>query len=181
MVMEHAAHGSLLDFFRKNKPSISQVRNLCIDLCKTVEFLHCNYIVHRDLKLDNILITEDEQHRAKAKVSDFGFATTYLENNQIKLFSSYKGTRRGYMAPEIHETLSPLGQLLPDKYYDARKSDIFALGVILFCLVFGKLPFEFARKENKIYSFIKNKEYEKFWSCHQKDLEKLDMKDYSMV
>lgn len=44
------------------------------------------------------------------------------------------------MAPEIHSNLdSP-------QLYDARKSDIFALGVLLFALVLGKLPFEYAKK-----------------------------------
>ena len=43
------------------------------------------------------------------------------------------------MAPEIHQVLKD-----PTTHYDARKSDIFALGVMLFAAVFGSLPFEFA-------------------------------------
>lgn len=43
------------------------------------------------------------------------------------------------MAPEIHAILQN-----PNRYYDARKSDIFALGVTLFAAVFGTLPFEYA-------------------------------------
>lgn len=53
------------------------------------------------------------------------------------------------MAPEIHAILDN-----PTQTYDARKSDIFALGVLLFALVLGKLPFEFAKKENKLYKLI---------------------------
>lgn len=57
------------------------------------------------------------------------------------MFNTFKGTRRGYMAPEIHAVL---GQR--EKMYDARKSDVFALGVVLFGMVMGKLPFERATR-----------------------------------
>jgi serine/threonine protein kinase len=70
------------------------------------------------------------------KLADFGFAAHILEKGEIKLFNSYKGTRRGYMAPEIHECLKNR-----ELYYDARRTDIFSLGVILFALLLGKLPF----------------------------------------
>lgn len=43
------------------------------------------------------------------------------------------------MAPEIHQC-----HIVKEKYYDASKCDIFALGVILFAMVLGKLPFEYA-------------------------------------
>jgi serine/threonine protein kinase len=65
------------------------------------------------------------------------------------------------MAPEIHHTLTD-----KDKYYDTDKSDIFALGVILFALLLGKLPFEFAVEENKLYQLIKEKKYDDFWKFH---------------
>ena len=45
------------------------------------------------------------------------------------------------MAPEIHAVLKQEAQP-----YDARKSDVFALGVVMFCLVLGRLPFEYATK-----------------------------------
>ena len=75
------------------------------------------------------------------KLADFGFASSVFDGQKIKTFNSFKGTKRGYMAPEIHECLQN-----PDYNYEARKSDCFALGVILFSLVLGKLPFEYATK-----------------------------------
>ena len=60
------------------------------------------------------------------------------------------------MAPQIHETFNDNGQQV-EKYYDAKKTDIFALGVVFFCLVFGTLPFEYATSSNRIYKIIKDK------------------------
>lgn len=52
------------------------------------------------------------------------------------LFNEYKGTRKGYMAPEIHAC-----HHAPEKRYDGELADMFALGVLMFALVMGKLPF----------------------------------------
>ncbi len=53
------------------------------------------------------------------------------------------------MAPEIHECRED-----PTKKYDAKAADIFALGVVLFALVLGRLPFEFALPTDKLYSLV---------------------------
>lgn len=66
------------------------------------------------------------------KLADFGFATSVKGSH---LSTSFKGTKRGYMAPEIHNLLS---NQVP---YDTYKADIFALGVVFFTLVMGRLPF----------------------------------------
>jgi serine/threonine protein kinase len=57
--------------------------------------------------------------------------------DHILLFNEFKGTPKGYMAPEIHQVKQNQGGA-----YDALKADVFALGVVLFALVFGNLPFE---------------------------------------
>ena len=80
------------------------------------------------------------------------------------------------MAPEIHALLENSEQT-----YDATKADIFALGVILFALAFGKLPFEYASRQNKIFQELAHFQYAKFWINHQKECENLEMKDHSML
>ena len=55
--MENAKHGSLLNFIQKTKPSIKESRLIFTEICHAVRYLHCNYFVHRDLKLENILVT----------------------------------------------------------------------------------------------------------------------------
>ena len=73
-------------------------------------------MVHRDLKLENILVDEN----MNLKVADFGFATF----KHVNKLQSYRGTMT-YMAPEIKE----------GKTYDGRQIDIFSTGVILFIIV----------------------------------------------
>ena len=122
-----------------------QIRWVAGEICEGVRYLHCNYIVHRDLKLENVLVCQNYS-QLQIKLGDFGFAN---KNEQEALSREYKGTRRAYMAPEIHSLLKD-----PSKPYDTYNADIFALGVTLFALVFGRLPFEFATSDNPNYSHI---------------------------
>ena len=83
--------------------------------------------MHRDLKIENILLTS--LHEPHIKLADFGFATRISPDQLLT-------TRIGsieYMAPEI----------ILSQPYDGSKSDIWALGVILFAMLFGELPFNF--------------------------------------
>lgn len=85
-------------------------------LIDSVEYMHTRRVVHRDLKLENILI--DEQ--LNLKLADFGFAC-YKSIDSLK---SYRGTMT-YMAPEIKE----------GKVYKGSQVDMFSIGVILFIIV----------------------------------------------
>ena len=100
--------------------------------------------VHRDLKLENILVHDNLQ----LKIADFGFATY----KKISKLSSYRGTKT-YMAPEIKE----------GKTYDGRQTDIFSAGVILFIIVLGIFPFSEAKKDEYYYKLIYEGKLEKYW------------------
>lgn len=82
--------------------------------------------MHRDLKLENVLV----DNSFNLKICDFSLAKTYQEGSLVGVFYSHVGTER-YMAPEIIE----------GKPYKGNTTDIFALGVILFVMVFGVMPF----------------------------------------
>ena len=106
--------------------------------------MHEKKAVHRDLKLENILVDDG----LNLKIADFGFATY----KKISKLSSYRGTKT-YMAPEIKE----------GKVYDGRLSDVFSAGVILFIIVLGIFPFSEAKKDEYYYKLIYEGKLEKYW------------------
>jgi serine/threonine protein kinase len=65
------------------------------------------------------------------------------------------------MAPEIHICAKD-----KSKPYDPFKTDIFALGVTIFAVMLGKLPFEYSDDKNQLYSMIMERKFDKFWSFH---------------
>jgi len=101
----------------------------------SIEYMHSNRIVHRDLKLENILVDEN----LNLKVADFGFACY----KNIDCLKSYRGTMT-YMAPEIKE----------GKVYKGTQVDLFSFGVILFIIVQGIFPFKEARTEEYFYNLL---------------------------
>mmetsp|Transcript_18503 Transcript_18503/g.25576 ORF Transcript_18503/g.25576 Transcript_18503/m.25576 type:complete len:180 (+) Transcript_18503:302-841(+) len=117
IVMEFVAGGLLFDTCQGLGSMGENVgRYFMNQLLETVEYMHNKQVVHRDLKLENILVDED----MNLKVADFGFAC-YKNINKL---SSYRGTMT-YMAPEIKE----------GKQYDGTQVDVFSMGVILFIIV----------------------------------------------
>ena len=101
----------------------------------SVEYMHSRKVVHRDLKLENILVDDN----LNLKLADFGFACY----KNIDALNSYRGTMT-YMAPEIKEGMQ----------YKGQNVDMFSIGVILFIIVQGIFPFKEARKEEYFYNLI---------------------------
>ena len=113
-------------------------------MLNSVEYMHNLRVVHRDLKLENILIDDN----MNLKIADFGFACY----KSIDTLTSYRGTMT-YMAPEIK-----LGQ-----QYKGMEVDMFSIGVILFIIVQGIFPFKEARKEEYFYNLILKGELDTYW------------------
>ena len=106
-----------------------------MQMAESMEYMHSRRVVHRDLKLENILIDE----KLNLKIADFGFACY----KSIDCLKSYRGTMT-YMAPEIKE----------GKTYKGTQVDLFSMGVILFIIVQGIFPFKEARKEEYFYNLL---------------------------
>lgn len=118
-------------------------------LVSILKYLHNDLgLVHRDLKLENILLTSE----FAVKLTDFGFSKKTRGNSSSKLLSSHRGTIT-YMAPEVKAGYA----------YDGQKSDIFNLGVILFIMVVGIFPFKEATPTDYLYKMLYEGNYEEYW------------------
>ncbi|XP_042074789.1 calcium/calmodulin-dependent protein kinase kinase 1 isoform X4 [Haplochromis burtoni] len=126
MVFELMRKGPVMEVPTDSPLSEEQARLYFRDVILGIEYLHYQKIVHRDIKPSNLLLGDD----GHVKIADFGVSNQFEGNDA--LLSSTAGTP-AFMAPE---TLS-----------DARKSfsgkalDVWAMGVTLYCFVFGKCPF----------------------------------------
>ena len=109
-----------------------------------LDYMHGKGVVHRDLKLENILVDD----KMNLKVADFGFATF----RKVHSLKSYRGTMT-YMAPEIKE----------GKVYDGMQIDMFSTAVILFIIVQGIFPFKEAKKDEYFYNLILSGNLDTYW------------------
>jgi serine/threonine protein kinase len=106
------------------------------DLVDGVMYMHARGIIHRDLKVENCLVHKD----GTVKISDFGMAHIIGRDETDELTLGI-GSRK-YRAPELFK----------DGSYSGFAADVWALGVILYCLVTGYLPFEGKQKKEQAYS-----------------------------
>ncbi|KAF9908598.1 hypothetical protein BX616_000081 [Lobosporangium transversale] len=132
IVMDYASGGELFEYVadKRAKASEQDIQYIFAQIVDAVDYLHQNNIVHRDLKLENVLLEPrmDAPLRPTVKLTDFGLAKV------IEADTPLLTTRCGsedYAAPEII-----LGQP-----YDGREADIWSLGVMLYALLVGFLPF----------------------------------------
>ncbi|XP_053568158.1 testis-specific serine/threonine-protein kinase 6 [Bombina bombina] len=100
-------------------------KRLFREIASAVHYLHEHHLVHRDLKCENVLLTKN----GRAKITDFSFAKTSL--GPTDLSATYCGSL-AYSPPEVIMCLP----------YDAKKFDIWSLGVLLFVMVTGVFPFD---------------------------------------
>ncbi|XP_060689887.1 serine/threonine-protein kinase SIK1 isoform X2 [Hemiscyllium ocellatum] len=125
IVTEFAQNGEMFDYLSANGPlSESEACAKFWQILMAVEYCHNHHIVHRDLKSENLLLDDN----MNIKIADFGFGNFYKHG---ELLSTWCGSPP-YAAPEVFE----------GKEYEGPHVDIWSLGVVLYVLVCGSLPFD---------------------------------------
>ena len=177
IIMEYASEGTLKDFL-KTKPDFSTIEKVFKEIILGVGYLHREGIIHRDLKLDNVLISKNRQGKPVAKITDFGISKNIITEETIEQsFTSGVGTPN-YMAPE---------QFFKKKYglngEISERTDIWAIGVIMYRSLKGKMPFgdglndyELIREaiisQNPDFIGVNNKYIELISQCLEKEANK---------
>ncbi|PQE03175.1 serine threonine kinase protein [Rutstroemia sp. NJR-2017a BBW] len=159
IILEYASGGELFDYILNHRYlKDNAARRLFAQLVSGVGYLHKKGIVHRDLKLENLLLDRNRN----IIITDFGFANTFNPDDELGDEIEYNlsnreyvkrmeldkilpgGVRRGdlmqtscgspcYAAPEL---------VVSDSLYTGRKVDVWSCGVILYAMLAGYLPFD---------------------------------------
>ncbi|XP_054649307.1 serine/threonine-protein kinase SIK2 isoform X1 [Dunckerocampus dactyliophorus] len=125
LVTEYAKNGEIFDYLAKHGPlSEVEARRKFWQILSAVEYCHNRNIVHRDLKAENLLL----DGHMNIKIADFGFGNFFQPGEPL---ATWCGSPP-YAAPEVFE-----GQ-----QYEGPQLDIWSMGVVLYVLVCGALPFD---------------------------------------
>ncbi|XP_049580887.1 serine/threonine-protein kinase SIK3 homolog isoform X4 [Syngnathus scovelli] len=131
LVTEYASGGEIFDHLvAHGRMAEKDARKKFKQIVAAVHFCHCRNIVHRDLKAENLLL----DHNLNIKIADFGFSNLFSRGQLLKTWCGSPP----YAAPELFE----------GKEYDGPKVDIWSLGVVLYVLVCGALPFDGSTLQN---------------------------------
>jgi len=142
MVMEYAAGGELFDYVtRQTRLQEVEARKLFKQILDGLGYCHSHQIIHRDIKAENIFLDEKLE---TIKIGDWGFSTVYKSGATLETSCG----SLEYAAPEI----------LSGKPHLGPEVDVWALGVLLYFMVCGWLPFR-AATDFDVYSKIKRGQY----------------------
>ncbi|SCV03149.1 LAMI_0H05864g1_1 [Lachancea mirantina] len=127
IVLEYASGGEFYKYIQKKRRLKEPTAcRLFAQLVSGVNYMHSKGLVHRDLKLENLLLDKHEN----LLITDFGFVNEFSLKNELMKTSCGSPC---YAAPELVITTNP---------YEARKADIWSCGVIMYAMLAGYLPWD---------------------------------------
>mmetsp|Transcript_23018 Transcript_23018/g.47709 ORF Transcript_23018/g.47709 Transcript_23018/m.47709 type:complete len:553 (+) Transcript_23018:337-1995(+) len=136
LIMEFVSAGNLCSYVkRRRRLPEEEARKIFYQISVALCFMHDSEIIHRDVKLENVLLDKD----GNSKLIDFGFSVFSKDKKALKVFC---GTP-SYMAPEIVRRIE----------YEGKPIDAWSLGVVLYALVCGCFPFS-AKSYPELYKKI---------------------------
>ncbi|UMM28305.1 hypothetical protein L5515_011206 [Caenorhabditis briggsae] len=141
LVMEYSSGGELYDYVsRCGSLPEAEARRIFRQITSAVLYCHKHRVAHRDLKLENILLDQNNN----AKIADFGLSNYFADKN---LLTTFCGSPL-YASPEI----------INGTPYKGPEVDCWSLGILLYTLVYGSMPFD-GRDFNRMVRQIKRGAY----------------------
>jgi serine/threonine-protein kinase len=134
-VMEHIEGVPIDDYCRRNRLPVEERLELFATVCAAVHSAHRSLVVHCDLKPSNILVTS----AGAPKLLDFGIAKL-LGSEHVPLLTATALTRPQMLTPEYASPEHLRGERI------TTASDVYSLGVLLYALLTGRLPYRFASR-----------------------------------
>ncbi|CAG9333706.1 unnamed protein product [Blepharisma stoltei] len=154
IVMEFCPNGNFYETIRNIGRFNENISRFYFhQLINAIDAAHQRHIVHRDLKLENLLLDGDYN----LKVTDFGFSASVFDKDGSRMLRTHLGTE-GYMAPELYMNINYYGESV----------DVFAAGVILFIFRSVNPPFSRANMSDRIYEILV-KNPKKFWGLYSRN------------
>ena len=172
LILEYSNGGDLLNIYKKwsekngnNVLPENIIRKIIKDVLNGLSCLHRNYIIHHDIKLQNILVFFDNEEdlknlnllKATYKLSDFGLSQYYVDLKNVQF-----GGTVDYFPYEIFKYMYDQNNKSNEyskedfkKYLQSDKIDMFAIGILVYKLLFFSNPF-MSNKSSKIKTILKN-------------------------
>ena len=144
IITEMVSGGSLKQNIKSiRSPRLRLLKKWIKEILSGLAYLHSKKIIHRDIKSENIMLDSN----FNIKLCDFGFASF-----SIGKFKTFFGTS-GYASPEMCNK---------QPYYGIS-NDIFSLGITIFVLITGNMPFRMTNSSDPLYHLIVKNQYEEYY------------------